>query len=920
MTPDDRPDPDHLLARVQHEEHRARRGKLRIFFGYAAGVGKTYAMLAAAQRERAAGVDVVVGYVEPHGRAETEALLAGLESLPARLVPYRGVDLREFDLDAALARRPELLLVDELAHSNAEGLRHAKRWQDVAELLDAGVNVWTTLNVQHIESLNDVIAQITGVVVRETLPDAVLEQADEIELIDLTPEELGERLAAGKVYLPAQAERAIKNFFQRGNLVALRELSLRQAANRLQRDVEAARHERAATAPWLTADRLLVCVGPSPSSARILRTAKRLAATLGCEWLAVAVSTGGEGALAGRTWEQTGRNLRLAEQLGAETHTLIGRSVADALLDFARERNVSKIVVGKTAQSWWKRRLFGTIVDQLLNRAGEIDVYVVSGDGAEADATRTPPLPAARPSREYALAAGFVGASAALGWAADAVGLSEANIVMLVLAGVALAATRVSRGPAIASAVLAVVVFDFCFVPPHFTFAVSDTEYLITFAVMLGIGLLISGLSTRQRAQLLASQQQERRTGQLFRMTRQLSELSGTEFLVRTAGRQLEDIFGGEAVLFVREQDGTLALRYGEQSSIAAEPINRDVAVWVAGNNKTAGAGADTLPNATATFVPLVGSQRTVGAVGVRPRETARLLDPEQQRLLETCASLIALSLERDESVLEAHQSQLQIETEQMRTSLLSSVSHDLRTPLAGIAGAASSLATSFDALDPATRRGLLDTITDESERLSRIVENLLQMTRLSSGRLSVDRQWQPVDEVIGSALHRLERHLEGRDVSVRLADDLPLGSFDDVLVELVLVNLLDNALKYSPAGSPIEIKAEEAPGAVAIEVNDRGRGFLPGDEQQVFEIFYRGAAARPDRRGTGLGLAICKAIVRAHGGVISARTRPSGGASIRFTLPYEGEPPNVDVADDAAGTGTQGSAIRSEDQRATPS
>jgi two-component system sensor histidine kinase KdpD len=910
---DQRPNPDDLLARVQHEETRARRGKLRIFFGYAAGVGKTYTMLQAAQRERAAGVDVVVGYVEPHGRAETEALLEGLETLPPFLVPYRDVHLREFDLDAALRRRPALLLVDELAHSNAEGLRHTKRWQDVAELLDAGIDVWTTLNVQHIESLNDVIAQITGVIVRETLPDAVLEQADEIELIDLTPAELVERLEAGKVYMPMQAERALKNFFQRGNLVALRELSLRQAAHRLQRDVEAARQERSAAAPWLTTERLLVCVGPSPSSAKILRTAKRLATSLGAEWLAVAVNTGGEGAAADRAWEQTGRNLRLAEQLGAETHTLIGRDVAEALLTFARERNVSKVVAGKTAQAWWKRRLFGTIVDQLIKACGDIDVYVVSGDG-DAPATRPRMRPEhAVPWREYALSAAVVAAGAALGFGAYELDLAETNIVMLFLAGIALLSTRVSRGPAIAAAVVSVLLFDFCFVPPRFTLAFSDTEYLITFAVMLGIGLLISSLTSRQRAQLRASQQQERRTGQLFRMTRQLSELSGSEFLVRTAGRQLQDIFGGETVLYVRDSDGKLALRFGEGTSVAAESINHDVAVWVADHSQTAGAGTDTLPNATATFVPLVGSQQTVGAVGVRPAEATRLLDPHQQRLLETCASLIALSIERDESVLEAHQAQLQVETEQLRNSLLSSVSHDLRTPLASIAGAASGLAQAYDSIDAPTRRELLDTICDESERLARIVENLLHMTRLSSDRVAVDRQWQPVDDVIGSALNRMERQLAGRAVDVQLADDLPLGYFDEVLIELVLVNLVDNALKYSPPGTPLTLQAERMAQGIAIDVGDRGRGFLPGDEARVFEMFYRGADAKPDRRGTGLGLAICKAIVRAHRGTITAANRPGGGATIRFTLPHDGEPPRMPATESAMSDAIVGARVASK-------
>jgi two-component system sensor histidine kinase KdpD len=884
---------------MQHDERRAHRGKLRIFFGYAPGVGKTYAMLKAARREQSEGVDVVVGYVEPHGRPETEALLEGLEALTPTGVPYRGVELREFDLDAALRRRPELLLVDELAHTNAEGLRHSKRWQDVAELLDAGVNVWTTLNVQHIESLNDVIAQITGVVVRETLPDAVLEQADEIELIDLTPSELVERLQAGKVYLPKQAERALQNFFQQGNLVALRELSLRQAAHRLQRDVDAARHDRAAAAPWLTTERLLVCVGPSPSNARILRSAKRLATSLGAEWLAVAVNTGGDTISSGRAWEQTGANLRLAEKLGAETHTLIGSSVADALLKFARERNASKVVVGKTAQVWWKRRLFGTIVDQLLKKAGDIDVYVVSGESEEP----VPPISgnpaAAFPRSDYAYAGAVVIACGLLGWGAHVLGLSDTNIVMIFLAGVAFVATRLGRGPAIAAALASVLAFDFCFVPPPFTFAVSDTEYVITFAVMLGIGLVISGLAARQRSQLHASQQQERRTGQLFRMTRQLSELSGTEFLVHTAGRQLAEIFGGEVVIYTRAAEGKLELRFGEDTSVGREPINRDVAAWVAENGKLAGAGTDTLPGATALFVPMVGSRRTVGAIGVRPQESTRFLDPEQQRLLETCASLIALSLERDESVLEAHQSQLNAETEKLRSSLLSAVSHDIRTPLAGIAGASSTLARANDSLDEPTRAELLRTIHEESERLSRLVDNLLQMTRLSSGNVAIDLQWHPVDEVIGSTLTRMERQLGDRMIETSIAPDVGMVKVDAILVEQLLANLVDNAVKYSPWDSPIEVSARRRGEAVELEVADRGRGFADGDEQRVFELFYRGSSVKSDRWGTGIGLAICRAVAEAHHGKIEARNRPGGGAVIRVTLPQSESPPlNLNAAE----------------------
>jgi two-component system, OmpR family, sensor histidine kinase KdpD len=889
----DRPNPDDLLLRVQEESSRAKRGKLKIFFGYAAGVGKTYEMLMAAQRERDAGTDVVIGYVEPHGRPETEALLAGLETLPLLEVMYRGTTLREFDLDAALARRPTLLLVDELAHTNAPGMRHPKRWQDVEELLAAGISVWTTLNVQHIESLNDVIAQITGVAVKETLPDTVLEGADEIELADITPDKLMERLVLGKVYVPAQAERALKNFFQRSNLVALRELSLRQAASRVQQDVEIARQERAGVAPWLTSERVLVCVGPSPTSARIVRATKRLARSIGAEWLAVAVDTGFEGRGSSKSKELTGRNLRLAEQLGAETQTLVGRNVAHVLLDFARSRNVTKIVAGKTAQPRWKQLFVGSVVDQLLNSSGDIDIYIVSGEGEPEKPTReTGPQSAIRWS-EYVKATLAVATCGILGWIAHSFGLADANVVMIFLAGVAYVSARLGRGPSIASAIASVLVFDFFFVAPRLSFAVSDTEYLITFAVMLGIGLLISELTTRVRSQLRSSQQQEHRTAQLFRMTRQLSELSGSEFLVRTAGRQLEEIFAAEVVFYLREPDGKLSLRYGERTSIVAQPVNEVVAQWVASNGKLAGSGTDTLPNATAIFVPLAGSQQIVGALGIRPKDADRKLDPEHIRLLETCGSLIALSIERDQSVLQAHQAQLQVQAEQLRNSLLDSVSHDLRTPLATISGTASSLLVNASLKD----RESLQTLVDESRRLTRLVENLLDMARLDSGAVVLSRQWHVLEETVGVSLSAVKRDLRDFNVQVSIPPDFPLLKMDAFLIEQVLVNLFENASRYTPIGSDIEITAVAKPKHVEIHIADNGPGIPRGSEKKIFDKFFRGSSITPDgRRGVGLGLAICRAIVEAHGGEISVTNREGGGADFVVSLPCGETPPRIET------------------------
>jgi two-component system, OmpR family, sensor histidine kinase KdpD len=891
--PDERPNPDELLARVKAEEARTGRGKLKIFFGYAAGVGKTYAMLEAARREKADGVEVVVGYVEPHGRLETEALLEGLEILPTRAIPYQGVTLREFDLDAALARRPKLLLVDELAHTNAEGSTHAKRWQDVEELLEAGINVWSTLNVQHLESLNDVIAQITGVIVRETLPDRVIDQADEIELIDITPEDLAERLQAGKVYVPPQAERALQSFFQKSNLVALREISLREAADRLQKDVEAARRDRAARVPWATRDRLLVCVGPSPTSARLIRTAKRMADALGAEWVAVAVNTRGEDEVPSEDRLRIARHLSLAGRLGAETQMLVGANVASTILEHARTVNVTKIIVGKTAQPWWKRLIGGGLVEEILEGSGDIDVYVIRGksEGPPAVSGVAPPAPPIRWSH-YLATAGIVALCGLLGWISHSKNLTEANIVMVFLLGVVVAATFFGRGPAIAAAISSVLVFDFFFVPPYYAFAVSDAQYVITFAVMLAVGLIVSALTVRVRERLRSTQVQERRTAALYRLTKQLSEVVGTEFLVQIAGRQLGDIFAGEVMLFIREPGNTIELRFGHSTAVAKTPINAIVAQWVTDHDQIAGLGTDTLPNATALFVPLTGSQRTVGAVGVRPADTQRFLDPEQRRLLETCASLIALSIERDQSVLEAQQAELRVEAEQLRNSLLNSVSHDLRTPLAAMEGAASSLLETTDG--PAgAKRELLQGIVDESRRMSRLIDNLLDMSRIDAGAVVPNRQWHVLEEIVGSAVNRLRRDFENRDVRIDIPHDMPLVSVDDLLLEQVLINLLENAVRYTPPGTPIEVTARVLNGQIELRVSDRGPGLPPGCEERVFEKFFRGAVASPDaRRGVGLGLSICRGIIDAHGGRITARNRSEGGAEFFLMLPHGGTPP----------------------------
>ncbi len=892
---DARPNPDALLAQVQAQEAESKRGSLKVFFGYAAGVGKTYAMLENAQRAKTTGREVVVGYVEPHGRPETEALLTGLEVLPLREYEYRGVTLRDFDVDAALARHPDLLLVDELAHTNAVGCRHEKRWQDVEELLEAGINVWTTLNVQHIESLNDVIGQITGVTVRETVPDRAFDLADDLELVDITPEELLLRLKAGKVYVPEQAQRAIQSFFQKSNLTALRELSLRQAARRIHTDVESARREKAAIQPWATAERLLVCVGPSPTTARVIRTARRMAAALDAPWLAVSVDVTGEPA-GTPAKQQISHHFRLAERLGAETVTLAGQNVTETILDYARSFNVTKILIGKTNQPRWRRLLVGTVVDDVLEKSGDIDVYVIHGE--EEKSAHTPARTTATTQKlPYLWAVGLVGLTGLLAYGLRFLHLAdaEANTVMLFLAAVASTAFRYGRGPAVFASILAVLVFDFFFVPPFHTFAVADTQYVVTFAVMLTIGLVISTLTSRLRAQIENTRQRERRTASLYELGKQLSSLYGNVFLVGAAGGKIAEMLGGEVAIYLRQPSGTPELAFGHDTTIGKHSVSLPVAQWVIEHDQLAGAGTNTLPNAAALFFPLTGSQGTHGAIAIRVPDAERLLDPEFRRLLDACANQLALALERDQLAIEAANARIQAEAEQVRSSLLSSVSHDLKTPLAAIAGASSSLLEAAS-LDEDTRRQLLETVADEAARLNRLLENILQMSKLDAGAATPNCQWHVLEEIVGSALHRTRRELAQHEVAVHLSNDLPLLYVDGLLMEQMFVNLFENAARYTPEGTEVTIRAALDGQHVRIAVSDNGPGLPAGAEERIFDKFYRASPTVDGGRGSGLGLAICRAIIKAHGGTLVAANRPGGGAEFVMRLPVSKDAPQVVV------------------------
>lgn len=885
-----RPDPDALLRRVHAEEARRRRAKLKIFFGFAAGVGKTYAMLESAGRLREEGVDVVVGYIETHGRKETAALLEGLDVLPRLAVSYRGATLEDLDLDRALARRPAVILVDELAHTNAPGLRHAKRWQDVLDLLDAGVEVHTTLNVQHLESLNDVIEQVTSVRVRETVPDALLDRADEIELVDVSPEELLERLREGKVYMPEQAARSMQSFFRRGNLLALREIALRRTAERVDADMRAYREEHDIRRVWPASERILVCVGPAPASARLVRAGARMAAGLRAEWVAACVELTAAAPLSPADRERLDAHLHLAESMGGEVVRLGGARVSAALLEYARAHHVTRILLGKPTHPRIRDLWRGSLLDEVVRGSGDIDVHVISGDAGEAK----PSAPRPRPEGEvdaagYLWASGLVVLTTGVAWLGRVL-VAPSDLVMLYLLAIMLVAARLGRGPSLLAAGLSVAAYDLFFVPPYFTFAVRDAGHLLTFAMMFGVGALISGLTLRIRRQEQDARAREARTASLYALSRELggaqTEAQAAAVLARHAAEALD---GAAAVVLV---PGACAIepcaRVGEIPFDAAE---EGVARWVLEHGRPAGLGTDTLPGARIACVPIAAGPRTAGALALRPGG-ARRLDRDARDLLDAYVRQAALAMERARLAEEAKAAALRARAEELRSSLLSAVSHDLRTPLATITGSATALRDDAAAIAPEQRAELLDAICEEAARLTRLVGNLLDMTRIDSGGLHVKREWVPLVELVGSALNRLDAALAGRQVAVDLPPELPLLPVDAVLFEQVLVNLLENASRYTPAGSPIDISAAARDDAVVIEVADRGPGLPPGEEERVFEKFYRGRAVGGG--GVGLGLAIVRGIVEAHGGTIRFEHREGGGALFRMAIPLVGQVPSM--------------------------
>ncbi|MFO0948011.1 MAG: sensor histidine kinase KdpD [Planctomycetota bacterium] len=885
---DERPDPDELLARVQAAEAKASRGKLKIFFGAAPGVGKTYAMLEAGRKLAKSGVDVVVGYLEPHTRPDTLALALGLDVLPKREVEYGGRVRTDFSLQLALERHPQLILVDEMAHTNLPDpnvVVHEKRWRDIEELLDAGIDVYTTLNVQHLESVNDVVATVTGVVVRETVPDSIFDKADEVELVDLPPDDLIERLQEGKVYVPGQAQQAVRHFFRKGNLIALRELALRQTAERVNAQMLDYRHEHAVLTTWPTAERLLVCIGPSPFAARLIRATRRMAAALHAPWIAVHVDAALAPSLSQMDRDRLAQNMHLAEQLGGETVTLAGNRFVDEIVRYARDRNVTKIIVGKPQLPRWREILRGSYVYELTRACGDIDIYVISGDVESApsrlNATPAPSPPL--PWSAYAWSIAVVLLGTGISWFLYPF-LSPLNLIMIYLVGVVIVSARLGRGPSILASILSVVAFDFLFIPPFFTFAVDDTEYLLTFVIMLFTGLVISTLTDRVRRQAEFAYQRARRTSALYGMSRELASMSTLGEMISAAVRHVGDAFSAEVTLHLPDPQGRLHLwGAGEKQSVA--PHDLGVVQWVYEHGERAGLGTDTLPGARTLYLPIQAVNRRIGVIGIQPAQAGRRLDTDQLRFLEAFADQLAIAIERVHLTNEVETALLQAESERMRNSLLSAVSHDLRTPLTAIAGASSTLIEASDALSKETRLELAETIFEEAERLNRLVGNLLEMTRLDAGAIVVHKEWQPLEEVLGVALQRLHRQLVGREVHSELAPDLPPVPLDGVLMEQVFVNLLENAAVHTPPGTPIELSATCGGEWIQVNVADRGPGLPTGEERRIFDKFHQIERSQ-GRGGVGLGLAICKGIVEIHGGRIWAENRPGGGVVFSFTLP----------------------------------
>jgi two-component system sensor histidine kinase KdpD len=893
MTNETRPNPDVLLAVVQKEEARQKRGKLKVFFGMAAGVGKTYAMLEAAQKDKGAGRDVVIGYVETHGREETDRLTEGLPVIPCKQVEYRGVKLTDMDLDAVLARRPQLALVDELAHTNAPGSRHHKRYQDVLELLDAGVDVYATLNVQHVASRADTVREITGLTVQEVVPDSVLDAA-EIELIDIPPYELIKRLGEGKVYVPERAEAALLNFFREGNLTALREMTLRLAAERVGQDVQDYMQAMQIPGPWKSGHRLLVAISPSPYSEQMVRWTRRLADSLSCPWVALYVET--PRTLTEPEQTRLTNNLAVARQLGAEVITTTDQDIARGILRVAREHNVTQIVVGKSGERPLRELLRGgSILWKLVRDSGAIDIHIVRADDTEKPKAR--PLWRASPKskwRQYLTAVGVVTAVGMLSVLLDPV-LGPRTIALIFLLAVLGLALLVGRGPVVAAATLSALVWNFFFLPPRFTFHITSFEDVMMFAMYFVVAMVLGQLIARIRAQERAERQREERATALYLLTRELAEAGNLDEIVRGVVHRMSEAFKAPAAVLVADGYGKPAGRVNPASTFTVSEKEQSVATWVFEHGQPAGKFTDTLPLAEALYLPLTTPNGVIGVMGVRLRESSPP-NIQQRNLLDAFTRQVALALDRQRLQEASERARVVSESERLGKTLLSSISHEMRTPIAAITGAVSSLAEAKAAGQRELQQAMVTEIQEAARRLNRMVGNLLDMTRLESGYVKPKLDWCDVADLIHVALKDTEKDLAEHKVRVEIATGLPLVRSDFVLMQQSLTNLLLNAAFHTPPGTSVHISASQEDNAIVLTVADTGPGLPPEAITRIFDKFYRAPSAPAG--GAGLGLSIVKGFVEAQGGQISAENRPGGGALFTIRLPLTEAPPMAGEAD----------------------
>ncbi len=885
----DRPSPDALLRAARRES--GGRGRLKVFLGAAPGVGKTCEMLTVGRARRKAGADVVVGVVETHGRAETEALVDGLEVLPRRPVAYRGAVLEEMDLDALLARRPALALVDELAHTNAPGSRHPKRYQDVEDLLEAGIDVYTTLNIQHVESLNDVVAQITRIRVRETVPDGILDRADDIEVVDLNPDDLIQRLRDGKVYVKGNAERALRHYFSRGNLTALRELALRRTADRVDDELLSHMRANAIAGPWAAGERVLVCISEDPRSAGLVRHAKRLADRLHAPWTAITVEGPRSLALDEAARDRIADTLRLADRLGGDAVTLPGgRRVADDILAHARATNVNHIILGKADRSALFELLNGSVVHDIVRHSGTISIHVIAGEAARADPVpaRTVATAPARPSfavAPYGLGLAATAASLALALGLEPV-LGAENADLFLLTAVVAVAARLGLGPSLAAVVAASLAYNFFFLPPVYTFTITDPTNVAAFLLFTLVAVVVSNLAARSRREAVVSQGRARATERLYGFSRKLAGCGTLDDVLWATSAQVAAMLRVRVVLLLPE-NGVVAVRAGFPPEDRLDAADLGAATWAFDNARPAGRGADTLPGARRLFLPMRTGRGILGVIGLDTDGTGPILTPEGQRLFDALADMAALAIERVRLVEDLDRAERAAETDRLRQALLTSISHDLRTPLASVLGAATTL-RDLDAVLPREAKGdLLATIVAESERLNRFIVNLLDMTRLEAGAVAANLTLQDVGETVDTALRRLGAILAGHRVVLDLPAALPALRLDPVLFEQVLVNLLDNAAKYAPDGSTVTVRGAVERGQVRLQVLDEGDGLPADDVERVFEKFYRVRKGDSVRAGTGLGLAIARGFVEAMGGTLTADNRGDrAGAVFTIVLP----------------------------------